>query len=60
LANGEAFDPVPQDLSVGRSYRFIDRTLWHDLVMLMRLRTGKIRRQIQGVIGLPFPVSGVQ
>jgi hypothetical protein len=60
LAAGELFNPASQDTSVGRSYRFINRTLWHDVVMWLLLRTGRIRRQIEGIAGLPFPVSGAR
>jgi methionyl-tRNA formyltransferase len=59
LAAGEMIDPIPQDLHLGRSYRFVDRTLWHDIVMRFRVRKGKIRNQIEGVTGWPFPFSGV-
>ena len=57
LAGGEVLEPVPQDLGVGRGFRFVDRTLIHDLLMDYRVLTGRIRQQIEAADApLPFPV----
>jgi methionyl-tRNA formyltransferase len=46
LAAGECLEPMPQNFSIGREYRFKDRTLIQDLMMEIRTATGSLGRAI--------------
>ena len=62
LANGTPHAARPQDLAIGRLYRFVDRTFVQDLAMECKLRLGVIRRSIERMRShdRPFPRPEVE
>ena len=47
LAHGTAIAARPQDLTIGRLYRFADRTFVHDVAMECKVRLGFVKRSIE-------------
>lgn len=55
--NDISMPEVPQDISVGKEYRYVDRTFLHELRLEYSARTGRLRRMIQESRIRPLPFA---
>lgn len=57
LINNVSQEPFPQDFSLGKEYRFKDRTIFHEVVMICRAFSGRLKKSIRESGNAPLPYN---